>query len=157
MSYRLGAPKRLTVGGIAFHVATPAGTFNEWKRASRKVVQHAQTLGTLATALSQLAGAADAATGEEKSPAMVAALEKATDLSERLVTTLEDMTKAEDDLFDQALKFVVGWEDVEDTAGNPVLFSQEGLLQVDAAILEDLYLRVGEQAEQVQVAVQAGN
>ncbi len=45
MAYVLGAAKKIEVGGITFHVRTPADAFEEWMRASRALMAEVATAG----------------------------------------------------------------------------------------------------------------
>ncbi len=48
MAYTLGAAKKIEVGGITFHVRTPADAFEEWTRASRALMAEVAAAGEAA-------------------------------------------------------------------------------------------------------------
>ena len=71
--------------------------------------------------------------------------------------TRKALQEKEQELQQRAYAFVVGWEDVTDEDGNPVLFSQERLLEVDAAIVQELYAHLSDTGLQVGQAIAEGN
>jgi len=131
MSYKRGAPKQISVGGITFHLKVGWKAWTEWEMEARKLYAKAASLD----------------------------VEKAT--AAELAQDRLDIEEGNIEINRKAMKFIVGWDGVVDVdeEGNEVVvpFSQEELEDIDVAIITELLERLTHRGEQVGAEVVEGN